>query len=189
MKIGVVGLDFENLKELAEDFELQVLYVDERLPRSFSGEPIEEIKLFYPRVNDEECIRCASCFAACVDRALVWTPHGGPRAIPQLCSGCKACYYACKDVTGAIKEDVQTGGILYRNERVYVLVSDYQKMSATFKKVIESFEDIIFSVPPDKGNLAAHGDEAFCLKDCQWLQFPSITLEDLKARLSGEFRE
>ncbi len=189
MKIGVVGLEFENLKEIAEEFGFDALYVDERPPKGFSGELVKEIKLFYPRVNDEECIRCASCFAACIDRALVWTPHGGPRAIPQLCSGCKACYYACKGVTGAIKEDVQTGGTLYRSGRIYVLISDYQKMSVVFKKVIEDFDNVLFSVPPDKGNLAAHADEAFCLNNCRWLKFPSITLEELKTKLSNGVRE
>ncbi len=187
MKIGIVGLNFDELMILIKEINVQAIYVTDTYPQNFSGKLVKEIKLFYPRVNDEECIRCASCFASCIDRALVWTPHGGPRAIPQLCSGCKACYYACKGVTSAIKEDVQRGGLLYNQGNVYVLVSDYQKMSTAFAKVISNFDNVVFSVPLDKGNLASHADKAFCARQCNWLSYPVLSLNELKRVIRKEF--
>ncbi len=188
MKVGVAGLNFKDLLSLGNDLGTNVLYVTEEKPKDFRATEAREIKVFYPRVVDEECIRCASCFAACLDRALVWTPHGGPRAIPQLCSGCKACFYACQGVTGAIKEDLQDGGTLYRSENVYVLVTTYQKMSTVFNMVIKDFDDVIFSVPADKANLLEHADKAYCLGRCEWLPYPPTSLNELKMSIKSVFR-
>ncbi len=58
-----------------------------------SGE--EAVKIMFPFINYNKCIRCRACVNVCDTGAMLSSREGLPYVIPRLCSGCKSCLFVC----------------------------------------------------------------------------------------------
>lgn len=55
----------------------------------------EAVKIMFPFIRYEKCIRCRACVNVCDTGAMLASKEGLPYVIPRLCSGCKSCLFAC----------------------------------------------------------------------------------------------
>jgi len=104
--------------ELAREYNLRLGDLDIEAPNDHillgidlnEGEPI---KIMYPYIKYEGCIKCGVCGKVCDTGALLISKEGLPLLLPRLCSGCRACYLACP--TKTILEGERVVGYLYEN--------------------------------------------------------------------------
>ncbi|RLF01297.1 MAG: cobalamin biosynthesis protein CobQ [Thermoprotei archaeon] len=73
----------------------------------------EPIKLMYPHIIYDNCIKCGACGRVCDTGAMIISREGLPLLLPRLCSGCRACYLVCP--TEAILEGERVVGYTYES--------------------------------------------------------------------------
>lgn len=71
----------------------------------------EPIKLMYPHIIYDNCIKCGACGRVCDTGAMIISREGLPLLLPRLCSGCRACSLVCP--TKAILEGERVVGYSY----------------------------------------------------------------------------
>lgn len=57
--------------------------------------PVQEVKVFAPKIVKARCDKCGKCVEACRAHALVRIADKYPMLFKELCSGCGACLLAC----------------------------------------------------------------------------------------------
>ena len=125
------------------------------------SKPVEEVKVFIPKINKEKCNKCGKCVNACRAHALFQITEKYPMFFEQLCSGCEACILVCphkaiengEKTVGSIHQSSNSnmnfiGGELKPNEARSAQVVTATKDFA-FKKVLEeNFDLMIIDTPP-----------------------------------------
>lgn len=74
-------------------------------------EKIEDIKTFYPKMDEEKCNLCGDCAELCRFNAIVVTPNA-PMVFPELCHSCGLCEICCPQ--DAISEERKVIGTVER---------------------------------------------------------------------------
>jgi len=102
--------------EIAREYSLRLGDLDVEAPNDhillnvdLSNE--EPIKLMYPHISYDKCIKCGACGRVCDTGAIIISKEGLPLLLPRFCSGCRACSLACP--TKAILEGERVVGYSY----------------------------------------------------------------------------
>lgn len=74
----------------------------------------EDVSIFYPKFDLNNCTKCGACKEACAENAIVQFENGYPFLLPQLCSGCRTCQIVCPE--DAIKDGHKVVGATYLND-------------------------------------------------------------------------
>ena len=102
--------------ELAREHTLRLGDLDIEAPNdhillNIQLENEEPIKLMYPHIIYDKCIKCRACGNVCDTGAIILSKDGLPIFLPRLCSGCRACALVCP--TDAILEGERIVGYTY----------------------------------------------------------------------------
>lgn len=108
------------------------------------SKPVEEVKIFTPKINEEKCTKCGKCVNACRAHALIQITEKSPMFFEQLCSGCEACILACPH--GAIVNGGKTVGLINQssNNNVNLIGGELKPNEARSAQVVAATKDFAF---------------------------------------------
>ncbi len=102
----------------------------------------EPVKIMFPFIDYEKCIKCRACVNVCDTGAMLAARDGTPYVIPRLCSGCKSCLFVCP--TGAIVAGARIIGRTYRTP-VHVGGSSFTLVTGVLKEGEEHTPPVVLA--------------------------------------------